>query len=268
MQQGDCNGPATFVKLMNWIFAEQIEGDVYIYLGDILIFSTTKEERIASLKKVCNKLRQYKLFGNPSKTIILPDALSILGHTIMSQGLSAEPQKILKVDKWSTPTKRKELQGFMGMVNYLSTYVLHLATVAAPLTSLCGDTVKFKWEPIHDTSLQQVKHIISAEAILKPINYEWTDSIFLITDASVKGIEAWIGQGPSMQDIQPAAFYSRKFKPAELNYSVTEKETLVIIDRLRHFQPQLNGTQMMMLTDHAACLAFLKTIDITDRNAR
>ena len=131
----------------------------------------------------------------------------------MSEGLSAEPQKILKVNNWSTPTKRKELQGFMCMVNCLSTYLPHLATVAAPLTRLCRDTIKFKWEPIHDASLQQVKDIISAEAILRAINYESTDSVFLIIDASVKGIGAWIGQGPSIQDIQPAAFYSRKFKP-------------------------------------------------------
>ena len=103
---------------------------------------------------------------------------------------------------------------------------------------------------------------------MKPINYESTHTIFLITDASVKGIGAWIGQGPSIQDIQPAAFYSRKFKPAELNYSVTEKETLAMIDGLRHFQPQLNGTKFMILTDHAACLAFPKTTDVTDRNAR
>ena len=156
----------------------------------------------------------------------------------------------------------------MGMVNYLSTSVPHLATVAAPLTRLCGDIVKFKWEPIHDACLQQVKDIISAEAILKPINYESTDPIFLITDASVKGIGAWVGQGPSIQDIQPAAFYSRKFKRAELNYSVTEKETLAIIDGLRHFQPQLNRTKFMILTDHAACLAFPKTTDGTDRNAQ
>ena len=142
-----------------------------------------------------------------------------------------------------------------------------MATVAAPLTRLCGDTVKFKWEPIHDASLQQVKDIISAEAILEPIKYESTDPIFLITDASVKGIKAWIGQGPSIEDIQPAAFYSRKFKPAELNYSVTEKETLAIIDGLHHFQPQVNGSKFMILTDHAACLAFPKTTDVTDRNA-
>ena len=32
MQQGDCNAPATFMKLMNWIFAEQIRRDVYVYL--------------------------------------------------------------------------------------------------------------------------------------------------------------------------------------------------------------------------------------------
>ena len=88
MLQGDCNAPATFMKLLNWIFAEQIGRDVYIDLDDILIFTKTKEEHIASLKEVCNKLRQHKLFGNRSKTMILPDALSILGHTITSQGLS------------------------------------------------------------------------------------------------------------------------------------------------------------------------------------
>ena len=132
------------MKLMNRIFAEQIGRDVYVYLDDILIFSKTKEEDIASLKTVCNKLRQHQLFGNRSKTMILPDALSILGHTITSQGLFAEPQKILKVDNWSTPTKPKELQEFMCIVNYLSTYVPDLATVAAPLTRLCGDTVKFQ----------------------------------------------------------------------------------------------------------------------------
>ena len=91
MQQRDCNAPATFMKLMNWIFAEQIGRDVYVYLDHIFIFSKTKEKHIASLKTVCNKLRQHKLLGNRSKTMILPDALSILGHTITSQGLSADP---------------------------------------------------------------------------------------------------------------------------------------------------------------------------------
>ena len=32
MQQGDCNAPATFMKIMNWILAQQIVRDVYVYL--------------------------------------------------------------------------------------------------------------------------------------------------------------------------------------------------------------------------------------------
>ena len=49
------------------------------------------------------------------------------------------------------------------MVNYLSRYAPHLATAAAPLTHLCGDTTKWEWLPIHDTSLQQVNYIIGGE---------------------------------------------------------------------------------------------------------
>ena len=63
-QQGGCNAPATLMKLMHWIFAEQIARDGYVYLSDIHIFFKIKEEHIASLKTVCNKLRQHKLFGN------------------------------------------------------------------------------------------------------------------------------------------------------------------------------------------------------------
>ena len=42
----------------------------------------------------------------------------------------------------------------------------------------------------------------------------------------------------------------------------------MIIDGLRHFEPQVNGTKFMILTDHAAYLAFPKTTDVTDRSAR
>ena len=236
MRQGDCNAPATFMKLMNWIFQDMLGRSVYVYLDDILIFSKTKEEHIDAIKQVCQRLKEHKLYGNKSKTMILPKELMILGHTMISDGIIAEPEKVLDVSNWKTPKNRKKLQGFMGMVNYLSTYVPHLATVVAPLTRLCGSTVPWKWTSMHDVSFKTVKDIISVKAILQPINYDAHDPIFLVTDASATGIGAWIGQGPSMHDIRPAAFYSRKFKNAENWYSVTDKELLAIIEGLEHFQ--------------------------------
>ena len=84
MQQGDCNAPATFMKLMNHIFSDMLGRSVYVYLDDILIFNDTKEEHIATIKEVYTRLRNEKLYINRGKTMILPEVLDILGHTIIS----------------------------------------------------------------------------------------------------------------------------------------------------------------------------------------
>ena len=132
MQQGDYNTPVTFMKLMNYIFSDMLGRSVNVYLDDILIFNDTKEDHIATIKEVCTRLRNEKLYVNRGKTIILPEVLDTLGYTILSQGLSAEPAKVLDVKSWPTPNNRKRLQGFIGMINYLSRYAPHLATAAAP----------------------------------------------------------------------------------------------------------------------------------------
>ena len=43
--------------------------------------------------------------------MIIPEVLDILGHTITSQGLSAEPAKVLDVKSYTIPNNRKKLQG-------------------------------------------------------------------------------------------------------------------------------------------------------------
>ena len=138
---------------INFIFADMLGRSVYVYLDDILIFNKMKEDHIVTIKEVCSRLRKEKLYVNRRKTMILPKELHILGHIITSDGLSAAPANVLKVSSWQTLNTRKKLKGFMGMINYLSRYAPHLATAAAPLTHLCGDTIKWEWLPIHDTSL-------------------------------------------------------------------------------------------------------------------
>jgi hypothetical protein len=44
MQQGDCNAPATFQRLMTSIFRNVIGRFMHVYLDDIFIYSNTAEE--------------------------------------------------------------------------------------------------------------------------------------------------------------------------------------------------------------------------------
>ena len=52
MQQGDCNGPATFQCLMVEIFCDTLGIQVHIYLNDIFIFSYTLEDHERDLEYV------------------------------------------------------------------------------------------------------------------------------------------------------------------------------------------------------------------------
>ena len=50
------------------------------------------------------------------------------------------------------------------------------------------------------------------------------------------------------------AYWSRTLKPAERNYSPTERETLALHDGLIKFQPYIEGEKVLAITDHAALI--------------
>ena len=58
MQQGDCNAPATFQRLMTTIFREYIRKFVHVYLDNIFVFSKSIAEHEKHLELVFDKLRQ------------------------------------------------------------------------------------------------------------------------------------------------------------------------------------------------------------------
>ena len=61
-----------------------------------------------------------------------------------------------------------------------------------------------------------------------------------------------------MQDNHPISYASRKFIPAELNYSVTDQEALASIHAVQIWRCYLEGTQFSLVTDHCP-LTYLKS---------
>jgi hypothetical protein len=49
LQQGDCNAPATYQSLMNYLFGQYIGRFMDVYLDDIIIYSKTLEEHVKHL---------------------------------------------------------------------------------------------------------------------------------------------------------------------------------------------------------------------------
>jgi len=146
------------------------------------------------IKKVCRKLKEADFFASRKKSEFFSLKMNVLGHVVDDDGLHALSEKIMRIGEWTTPKDRKELRESLGLVNYISRFLPHIATITAPLTDLTGNAA-FVWTPTHDTAFQNTKRLADDNEVIRPINHESGVPIWLIMDASDTGVGAWVGQG-------------------------------------------------------------------------
>ena len=80
-------------------------------------------------------------------------------------------------------------------------------------------------------------HIInlSIESSIFPRCWKWAKVIPLLKSTSADAIQP--------KSYRPVAYYSRKLRPAEKNYSVTDQESLAVIESLKHFRFMVFGNK-------------------------
>lgn len=123
MQQGDCNAPATFQRLMTLIFRDYIGEFIHVYLDNIFVFSNTVKDHKRHLGLVFDKLRTAKLYLSTTKCNIYSKRFECLVHVINDQGLHADIDKMTKVQEWPTPQNYNDVQRFLGLVQYLASFM-------------------------------------------------------------------------------------------------------------------------------------------------
>jgi hypothetical protein len=149
---GLTNAPSTFQTMMNDIFVDLLaEGQVCVYLDDILIFlrNLRKHRRITRL--VMERLRKHKLFLKPEKCEFEKRRIEYLGVVISEGQVEMDPVKVAGVAEWPTPATKKELQQFLGFTNFYRCFILDYSYIAQPLYVLTGKT-DFKWGEEQDST--------------------------------------------------------------------------------------------------------------------
>ncbi len=104
---------------MNNIFCDLIaEGKVTIYLDNILIFSKDLGEHRQIVQRVLQRLWENKLFLKAEKCEFEVLETEYLGVIISENSIRMDPIKIAGIAEWPTPTKKRELQSFLGFTNF------------------------------------------------------------------------------------------------------------------------------------------------------
>ena len=100
-----------------------------------------------------------------SKSQFFTGKLEILGHILTLDGLDVDREKWKTILEFSTPT-RKDLRGFLEVVNYLQRFLPGLAFDASTLSELQGEYTKWICTDIHNQAFKRLKELVNSTQIL------------------------------------------------------------------------------------------------------
>jgi hypothetical protein len=155
------NGGATYQRAMNLIFYDLLGIIVEVYIDDIVVESAGDDSHLADLRLAFEKMHRYKLKMNPLKCAFGVSAGKFLGFIVHEKGLEIDPKKIEAIQSVKAPTCKKDLQKFLGKVNYLRRFICNLSgkvNAFTPLLRLKND-VDFTWGQSNKRHLMKLRAI-------------------------------------------------------------------------------------------------------------
>ena len=182
---------------MNALFREEINsGKVIIYMDDILIFTETLEEHRRIVEEVLTKFDENQLFLNPDKCTFETEEIEYLGLIVSRDRIRMDPVKVAAVKEWPTPTSKREVQQFLGFVNFYRRFIREYSKIAKPLTELMGK-LEWKWEQRQADAFNNIRSRVSSTPILAIPNDEGRYRVE--ADSSDYATGAILSQQPSKE---------------------------------------------------------------------
>lgn len=242
------NAGQTFQRAMHAVLRDLPR--VFVYIDDILVASRDRDEHIQDLTQVLERLQEHGLVVRPEKCVFGKEKLTFLGHEITRDGLQPLPERVDAINNYPTPTTAKQLQKFLGIINYYHRFLPNASAVMQPLHALSNTkpaTKQLVWNAECTAAFQKIKELLSkATQLAFP---EENAQLALSTDASDTGIGAVVEQR-TKDGWQPLAFFSRALTDAQKKYSTFDRELLAAHAAARHFTYLLDGRACVLFTDH------------------
>ena len=166
MPFGLTNAPATFQAMINDVLRDFLDHFVYVYLDDILIYSSDLKKHQDHVTQVLKRLLENKLYVKAEKSEFHADTVSFLGFIVAPGRVQMDPAKISAVVEWPTPDSRKRVQQFLGFANFYRRFIRGFSAIAAPLHALTSTQVQFHWSPEADAAFRTLKHRFTSAPIL------------------------------------------------------------------------------------------------------
>ena len=227
---------------------EQCPGVIGIH-DDMVIFGVDQEDHDANLINLLNVCQKEGLVLNSKKLELRRERVTFFGAEYSTQGMYPDPKKVQGIREMTAPMEKQQLQSFLGMVNYMGTFIPNLSHHTEPLIAMLKKDNIFHREEQQTRSFQKIKALI-AKANETPLRYyDRMKPVKVQADASLRGLGACLIQEYKGED-QPIAFASKSLTDGETRYANIERELLAIMFACQQFSTYLLRRSFIAESDH------------------
>lgn len=117
------NAPAFFQRFMDGLLGSLRWQSALVYLDDVVVFSSTVEAHLASLRILFTAARAAGLRFDPKKCHFLLQSVKLLGRMVSADGISILEDRAEAIRQLLPPKNIAELQSQLGLFNWYQAHI-------------------------------------------------------------------------------------------------------------------------------------------------
>ena len=217
------------------------------YVDNCIIYTYTFEEHLKTLEILLQVLDEYNMSLRTDKCDFAYSQIEFLGFYVNGKSLKPAPSNIAKIQECPVPKSRKQLQAFLGMVNYNRRFIQSYSEICAPLNRMTSTKIPFSWTEEEQKAFDKVKlKFHSALSLFLP---DWSKPFVLRTDASQIAVGSVLGQFNQDGSFQPIGYHSETLSKTARNWSTSERELYAIVSATRKWKAYCYDS-VVVYSDH------------------
>ncbi|XP_059436632.1 uncharacterized protein LOC132169649 [Corylus avellana] len=158
------NAGATYQRLVNRMFQEQIGKNMEVYVDDILVKSKLQIDHVTDLQEAFKTLKRFKMKLNPTKCAFEVSSGKFLCYMVSSRGIEANLEKIQAVLDMQSPKNIKQVQQLTGRVAALNRFISRSTDKCLPFFKILRKA--FKWSEEYEQAFEQLKKYLASPPLL------------------------------------------------------------------------------------------------------
>ncbi|XP_048605052.1 uncharacterized protein LOC125582405 [Brassica napus] len=140
------NAGATYQRLVNRMFADQLGNTMEVYIDDMLVKSLKADDHLSNLRDYFKILNDYGMKLNPAKCTFGVTSGEFLGYIVTQRGIEANPKQISAILDLPSPKNSREVQRLTGSIAALNRFILRSTYKCLPFYELLRGNKRFVWD--------------------------------------------------------------------------------------------------------------------------